>query len=259
MKPGFIKLYRKAFDHPLWTESRALSKFEAWLDLLQLAAFAPSKKIIRGQIIEIDEGECIASLRYLGQRWQWSKNKVASYIAMLESDGMLGRETRHGETILILCNYKRYAGERDTERDTERDSAGTVPGQCRDKIEEDKEDKERIPPNPQGGTGRQSAEKYRTIPQSPQALRLAKLYGRKPTTAWDIKEIKAFKALSPLADDDLDLVCRYTEAEQAKGEEGRHRRNLATLLNNFAGELDRARAKPVSSHAPPKPKQFLDD
>ena len=108
------------------------------------------------------------------------------------------------------------------------------------------------PPNPQGGLDRKSD----SIPKSPQAIRIAQLYNRRPTTAWSKKEIRAFKAASPINHEDLEIVCRYTEAERAKGEQGRHRRDLATFLNNFTGELDRAREKQPKA---PKQIQFIDD
>ena len=106
---GYLKLQRKFYDHWLWDEKRTFSKAEAWLDLLQLAAFAPSKRMIRGQLIRLDEGECVASVRYLGERWQWGKDKVAKFMSLLESDAMIRRMSRQGETILILCKYKEYS------------------------------------------------------------------------------------------------------------------------------------------------------
>lgn len=105
---GYLMLARRSFDNFLWREERSLSKFEAWLDLLQLAACAPSKSVIRGDVIEIERGELIASLRHLSQRWTWSKDKVASYLNLLTSESMIRRETRHGQSVLILCNYESY-------------------------------------------------------------------------------------------------------------------------------------------------------
>lgn len=115
-----------------------------------------------------------------------------------------------------------------------------------------------IPPNPQGGTEGGIAKKPDNIPTTPQALRIAALYRRRPTTAWSTKEIKAYKAIGKIDPEDLEMVCRYTEAERAKGKNGRHRRDLATFLNNFTGELDRAREMTINGHQPPKQIQFID-
>lgn len=86
-------------------------------------------------------------------------------------------------------------------------------------------------------------------PTSLQAIRISKLYNRRHATPWTDKEVKAFKAIGQIDPEDLEIVCGYTQNERTKGENGRHRRDLATFLNNFHGELDRARAKPGSISA----------
>ena len=89
----------------------------------------------------------------------------------------------------------------------------------------------------------------KNVPTTRTAQRIATLYNRRLTTAWSGAEIKAFRALGVIADDDLETVEKYYASERAKGEKGIHRRDLGTFLNNFSGELDRARA---FSQAAPK-------
>lgn len=83
-------------------------------------------------------------------------------------------------------------------------------------------------------------------PTSEPAKRIAALFHRKLTTAWSEKEIRAFRKLVRAkcfeAMDDLVLIERYYFVERKKGDKGIHRRDLSTFLNNFGGELDRARA-----------------
>ena len=78
------------------------------------------------------------------------------------------------------------------------------------------------------------------LPTTPEAKRIHALFNRKETTAWSDKEIKVFKSLQPMNPEDLTLIERYYKAERAKPE-GCHRRDLATFLNNYQGEVDRAR------------------
>jgi hypothetical protein len=108
------------------------------------------------------------------------------------------------------------------------------------------------PPNPPRGDGEAKSPKPR-IPTSPEAKTIAELYGRRPTTAWSDKEVRALKAILPVDPEDLALVARYTKAEMAKGENGRHRRDLATFLNNFPGELDRARNRSPETNGSHQP------
>lgn len=115
---------------------------------------------------------------------------------------------------------------------------------------------ENTPLPPKGG----EREKRDLIPTSPTALRICQLFHRRPTTKWSVKEIRAYKSIGREALAELDLVCRYTEAERAKGENGRHRRDLLTFLYNFNGELDRARSK-ITPQPQPQAQQheFIDD
>ena len=86
------------------------------------------------------------------------------------------------------------------------------------------------------------ARKKTNLPANPQAIRIAALFNRRPTTPWSDKEMDALKKIGQAEDDDLSLIETYYAAERAKGEDGRQRRDLGTFLNNFTGELDRARA-----------------
>lgn len=68
--------------------------------------------------------------------------------------------------------------------------------------------------------------------------RLNKIFGRRDTTAWSKKEELALKALSQSKDFDAELgeiETYYTSGSKYL------RQDLQTLLNNWAGELDRAR------------------
>lgn len=79
------------------------------------------------------------------------------------------------------------------------------------------------------------------LPTSATAKALAALFNRKLTTPWMEKEVKAFRRIS-IEPDDITLISDYYHAERAKGAEGNHRRDLYTFLNNYLGELDRAKA-----------------
>jgi len=85
---------------------------------------------------------------------------------------------------------------------------------------------------------KQKPKNNNNIPQSETAKRLAALFHRRETTPWSEKEIDAFKALGKIEEEDLNLLERYFATRDPY-----LRKDLGTLLNNFAGELDRARAK----------------
>lgn len=104
---------------------------------------------------------------------------------------------------------------------------------------------EAVPPST-GAKGISEGRSSDRLPTTPQSQRIAALFHRRLTTAWSESEVKAYRELGVIAEDDLTAVERYYAAERAKGDEGRHRRDLGTFLNNFSGELDRAKARCTS-------------
>ncbi len=82
------------------------------------------------------------------------------------------------------------------------------------------------------------------IPSTDTAKRISILFKRRLDTHWSEKEVKRYRQLvkdQVMSDEALELIGRYY-VYQRKQENGIHRRDLYTFLNNFAGELDRAQA-----------------
>lgn len=82
------------------------------------------------------------------------------------------------------------------------------------------------------------------FPSSPFALRLAAIMHRQPTTPWnEKKEISHFRKLAKhIHEEDLQLVERYYKSNWPPTTGKNHlRHDLATLINNWSGEVDRAR------------------
>lgn len=78
-------------------------------------------------------------------------------------------------------------------------------------------------------------------PSSPEAKTISKLFNRRESTKWSEKEIKSFRKLIPINKEDLQLVIDYYESERMGGRGKYCRHDLLTFLNNFQGEVDRAR------------------
>ena len=79
-------------------------------------------------------------------------------------------------------------------------------------------------------------------PWEPNALqiRFNALFNRKPTTTWSDKEKRALANLGAIPEDDMKLIESHYTREIPQAEDYR-RRDLLTLLNNFNGEVDRAK------------------
>ena len=130
---GYIPIPRSLFDEPTWHEERTFTKAEAVMDLYQRAAYAPRRQYVDGKLIELQPGQVVASLRYLGEAWGWSKNKVAKFLD--ENRDSLSTELRTGITVVTISFLSTYYTElpnNGTAKGHARDSEGTAKGQQKD-------------------------------------------------------------------------------------------------------------------------------
>lgn len=109
MKEGYIKLHRQLQDCWIWTEDR-FSRGQAWVDMILMANHSDKKVIFKEGIITVERGQFITSIRKLADRWQWSVNTVRKFLTILESDGMITRESNSKRTVICITQYEKYQG-----------------------------------------------------------------------------------------------------------------------------------------------------
>lgn len=154
----------------------------------------------------------------------------------------------------FIVNYRKYRETRDEEQRREymrdymrkrrghKDVAALTP--CKHgklplaygEGEEEGEEKEESPKPPKGDV---VGKKNGSAPTNPVAIRIGAIFNRRSTTRWSEKEIKAFKSLGQVDENDLSTLEVYYRDNSGKPDTYL-RRDLMTLLNNFSGELDRA-------------------
>lgn len=109
---GYIKLHRKIRNHEFWPgikEKRAYSDFEAWIDLLLSAAGLPHKIVYRDQVISLKRGQLAVSIRKLGERWGWSKDRVhRSLQLMIRMNEIRYHTLRQRLSIISIVKYNTY-------------------------------------------------------------------------------------------------------------------------------------------------------
>lgn len=150
---GYIKLHRGWRDSDFFKGE--FSRADAWVWLIENASWKPATVKIKGAMVEIDRGELSFSVRFMAEKWGWSKSRVDRFLAELRQNSMIetrskigttaGHKAGQGQIIISLCNYEKYQGRDDDERDSPQSEIGTKSGQQRDKEEEEK--KERIEEN----------------------------------------------------------------------------------------------------------------
>ena len=125
---GWIALHRNIREHWVYQEKRVFSKYEAWLDLLMDANHQKNKFLFDGQLIEVNRGEFITSVRQLCERWGWSNTKVNRFLKMLEDDQMLIRKSDSKKTAISIVNYdfyQRYEPKETTQKRQQNDAETT--------------------------------------------------------------------------------------------------------------------------------------
>jgi len=139
-----------------------------------------------------------------------------------------GRRIERVDSGWKLLNWDKYREQ--ARKQILREQNRAAQARYRDRVEE------YIPDQEEAGNGHP---KQQWVP-TPEQLRLGKLFKRRETTPWSEKEIKAWKLITPVAEEDMDCLENYYRAKIPDASNFR-RRDLGTLLNNFSGELDRAR------------------
>jgi hypothetical protein len=97
----------------LWKERRSYSRYEALLDLIQLAARRMHTVVAGPGPVTVQRGELVTSERILADRWRWSRKSVVTFLAYLRSSGELltarlpGTKTGAGAK-LTLIHYDNY-------------------------------------------------------------------------------------------------------------------------------------------------------
>lgn len=137
---GYIKLHRQITDHWLWT-GEPFDRAHAWIDLLLMANWKTSKRVIGGQVIEQQRGEVITSVGTLAKRWRWSENKVRRFLKALAAEGMAQADGRAYGTRITIENYAFFQDEQRADGRANERADGRADGrQQKNNKEEHKED-----------------------------------------------------------------------------------------------------------------------
>ena len=107
MHRGYIKLYRKSEENPLYFAD-TFTKWQAWSDLILIANHSQKTLSIRGNLIKINRGQTAYSEESLAQRWKWSRGKVRRFINYLKTEQQIEQQQSNILNILTIKNYNIY-------------------------------------------------------------------------------------------------------------------------------------------------------
>jgi len=112
---GYIRLYRSLYDNFLWKDKEVFDRRSAWIDLLFMANWQPTERLVNGVLIKLKRGELFASVRFLATRWGWSINKVRRFLTLLETQGMVTQKRNTKGTVIRIEKYDYFQGSEHTD------------------------------------------------------------------------------------------------------------------------------------------------
>ena len=155
---GWIRLYRSILDHWLWEDDEPFCIRSAWIDILLMANHADKKCRFDGEVITIQKGQIVTSIRKLSARWKWGIKRTKNFLKTLENDNMIVVESNTKRTLLTIVNYGDFnviGNTNDHTEETQRQHGGNTeetlrqhrgnteetPGELNNNVKNDKNDK----------------------------------------------------------------------------------------------------------------------
>lgn len=144
MSDGFFLVHRGWHDNRLFRGE--FSRGDAWLWLIEQAAWKPARVRIKGETIELRRGELSFAQRFLAEKWGWSKSRVDRFLSELRAESMIETRSKNGanadhaagqgQCIISICNYSKYQDIQEKARANDETNSGATAGQQRGKEEQ---------------------------------------------------------------------------------------------------------------------------
>ncbi|MDD3437643.1 MAG: hypothetical protein PHC64_10880 [Candidatus Gastranaerophilales bacterium] len=125
---GWVKLYRKLTENPLWT-CEPFTRGQAWVDLILLTNYKDSFFYKRGVKINVKAGQCAWSELALSARWGWSRSKIRKFLNDLEKEHQIIQQKNNVTQIVTIVNYNEYQEKKtanDTPKEQQKDTSKEV-------------------------------------------------------------------------------------------------------------------------------------
>ncbi len=133
---GYISLHRSILNHWLFNDSE---KLKWWIDMLFMACYEDKEVRVGSQIIKLKRGQFIASISFMCNRWNRSKNMIISFQNLLITEKMITKESKGNVSVITICNFDRYQA-KDNLLDSANGSISTNYNDCDVAVEDNPRD-----------------------------------------------------------------------------------------------------------------------
>jgi hypothetical protein len=126
--------------HRGWMESEVFAnepytEREAWEWMIGAANWEAGNVPVRGRPVWIERGQLCHSLRFMAEKFTWSKKKVECFLEKLTVWNMIKTAKGTDQTVITICNYGLYQDYTKIQGDSQGYKRGTAGGQQGDKEE----------------------------------------------------------------------------------------------------------------------------
>jgi hypothetical protein len=104
---GFYLMHRGWQDNPVF-RNEDFSRRDAFVWLVEEAAFRPTKIHAGTGEIELQRGQLSHSLRFMAKAWKWDEAKVRRFLSSLVKAEIIDAATDAGQTVITIRNYELY-------------------------------------------------------------------------------------------------------------------------------------------------------
>lgn len=240
----FNKLFSTILDSTLWQESPETTK--VWITMLAMAdrngeVQASVPGLAHRAVVSLDECKKALECFMSPDPYSRTEDHEGRRIAEIEGGWVLLNHSKYRK-LMSVEERREYNRKKQAEYRAKKKMSNNVNDvsltvndseQCQHsteaEVEVEVEAKRNTPLPPKGGWS-----------PDPDQLQINSLFNRRESTQWSEKEIRAYRKLS-IDSEDLELLSRYYLATDIPDDKNIRRRDIVTLLNNWPGEVDRAR------------------
>ena len=112
---GWYAMKRGWLDHEAFKPKGPWSRAEAWVWMVENAAFKATTIDIGGKPYTVPRGSLCFSERFLSTKFKWSRKALQTFLSQLEAHSVIektvaktGTGTRSKRSQVRLCNYDKY-------------------------------------------------------------------------------------------------------------------------------------------------------
>jgi len=135
---GWYLMHRGWMDNSFF-RNEVFNRRDAFLWMIEEAAFRPHEITICGRPVQIDRGQFSHSIRHMAGIWKWDEKKVRRFLASAQKAEIIAASTAAGQCVITICNYEKYQA---PEKNAAAPDAAPTPQERRGDAAKKKEGKE---------------------------------------------------------------------------------------------------------------------